>query len=108
MRFDVSGPAGDRSVRAVIDTGFDGSLSLPPSQIRTLGLTEAAEKMVELADGRVELIRTYDATLWWEGTPRAITVDEAPIDPLLGTALLWGYDLRIRYAEGGRIEIEAV
>jgi clan AA aspartic protease len=103
----VKGPAREREIQAVIDTGFDGYLSLPPHRIRALGLSEAGEEQVELADGRVRRIATYDATVRWDGTPRTITVDEAPTEPLLGTEMLWGYELRVRYTAGGGVEIEA-
>jgi predicted aspartyl protease len=61
-----------------------------------------------LADGRVRRIKTHNATVQWDGTPLTITVDEAPTEPLLGTELLWGYELRIRYAIDGHVEIEAI
>jgi clan AA aspartic protease len=108
VRLAVHGPDRVVEVQAVIDTGFDGWLSLPPQEIRALGLVEAGSEEVELADGRVRRIETYNATVQWDGTPQAITVDEAPTEPLLGTELLWGYELRIRYVAGGGVEIEAV
>jgi predicted aspartyl protease len=39
VRVTVCGPSGqERDIEAIIDTGFDGSLALPPSVIDALGL----------------------------------------------------------------------
>jgi predicted aspartyl protease len=39
IRLIVRGPTGQaQEIEAVIDTGFDGVLSLPPADIATLGL----------------------------------------------------------------------
>lgn len=48
----VAGPAGvTRRIRAVIDTGFNGLLTLLPRQIAALGLTRVGEGTAVLADG---------------------------------------------------------
>ncbi len=109
VRLTVRGPAGERYIRAVIDTGFDGWLSLPPEEIQRLGLPQVAGAVeVELADGRVQITRLFKAVVLWDDEPRQVIVDEAPTEPLLGTELLKGHELRIHYTEGGRVEIEAM
>lgn len=48
----VRGPTGqEREIRAVIDTGFDGSLTLPPALIATLRLPWRRRGRALLADG---------------------------------------------------------
>ena len=108
VRLPMRGPNGDGfDIPAVIDTGFDGWLSLPARQIRRLGLPRVGDVDVELADGRVQRAALHEASVLWDGSFRTINVEEAPTDPLLGTEMLWGYELRIRYVAGGRVEIEA-
>jgi len=61
-----------------------------------------------LANGNVEQFDIHVATVIWDGIPRPILVQAIDNIPLLGMALLVGYDLRIRVTVGGRVEIEAV
>ena len=42
----------------------------------------------------------------WDGAARDIEVLVADRQPLLGTALLSGYEVAIQFAEGGSITIE--
>ena len=48
-----------------------------------------------LADGSESLFDIYEATIVWDGMPRRIAVDAADTDPLLGMALLYGYELKV-------------
>lgn len=57
----VLGPAGTLDDDAVVDTGFNGELTLPREQIKALGLPEATVTEVTLADGRVRDVPMYDA-----------------------------------------------
>jgi predicted aspartyl protease len=53
----VRGPNGsDIRVSAVIDTGFNGSLTLPLSVIVKLGLARRAPRQATLADGSVVIL----------------------------------------------------
>jgi hypothetical protein len=45
-------------------------------------------------------------TVIWDGQYRNIPVNQAETDPLVGMSLLYGYDLRIRAVEGGKVTIE--
>jgi predicted aspartyl protease len=48
----VIGPKGQRrQIEAVVDTGFNGHLSLPASLIKKLGLPWRRRAIAELADG---------------------------------------------------------
>jgi hypothetical protein len=50
----------------------------------------------------------YAATVAWDGEPCPVLVHSVDSDPLLGTALLVGCDLRVRVEIGGGVEIEAI
>jgi clan AA aspartic protease len=101
---DASGQ--DRDVEAVIDTGFTGSLTLPPTAIAALGLPWRSRGRAVLANGAVEEFDIHTATVIWDGTPRPILVEAAATDPLVGMGLLVGHDLRIRAVLGGSVTIE--
>ncbi|MDP6417051.1 MAG: clan AA aspartic protease, partial [Gammaproteobacteria bacterium] len=66
----------------VIDTGFDGFLTLPASVIQDLGLVWRRRGRAMLADD--SLFDIYEAAVTWDGRPRRIAVDEAECDPLVG------------------------
>ncbi len=105
----VRGSGGqEQEVEAVIDTGFNGALSLPPSLIETLGLPWRRRGRALLADGTESLFDIYEGTVAWDGRPRRLAVDAADTDPLVGMSLLYGYELRIQATEGGRVTIRAL
>ena len=94
-----------RSVEAIVDTGFDGFLSLSPDMVRSLGLIECAIVFAELANGQETLVRVFEAEVEWDGRARRIDVVESNGDPLLGMALLRGFHLGIDVIDGGRVAV---
>jgi len=95
----------EHDVEAIIDTGFDGSLTLPPSVIAALGLTWRRRGRVLLADGSDTVCDIFEATVIWDTMPRRIPVDAADSVPLIGMSLLYGYELIMRVTDGGDIRI---
>ena len=103
----VRGPGGqDRKIQAVIDTGFDGSLTLPAELITSLGLPWRRRGRSLLADGNESLFDIYEATVIWHSRPRRVAVDEADIVPLVGMSLLYGCELTIKVIENGSVLIK--
>jgi clan AA aspartic protease len=98
----------DRAVEAVLDTGFTGSLTLPSSLIESLDLPWRSRGGAVLANGKVEQCDIYAAVVVWDGIERSVLVEAMENVPLLGMAMLVGYDLRVRVIAGERVEIEAV
>jgi len=98
----------EHAIEAVIDTGFDGALTLPPTLIAALGLPWRRRGRALLADGTESLFDVYEATVLWDGTPRRVAVDAAEIDPLVGMLLLYGYELTVQAVEGGQVLIKAL
>ena len=103
---DVTGY--EQVIDAVLDTGFTGELTLPVSIIASLQLPWLAPGRVQFADGRVEWIDYHKVTVVWDGVDRQIRVQAIEGAPLIGMAMLTGYDLRVRVAVGGNVEIEAI
>jgi len=98
----------EQAVEAILDTGFNGSLTLPPAVIAALGLPWRSRGLVILANGTEDQCDIYVATVIWDGTPRNILVEAAETDPLVGMALLYGHDVRMQVVQGGRVSIEAL
>jgi len=91
IRLLVHGPGGqNQQIEAVVDTGFNGSLSLPAALIALLGLPFRRRGRAVLADGSGIIFDIYEATVMWDGQPRRVAVDEADTDPLVGMGLLYG------------------
>jgi len=106
LRLVVLGPGGrEREVEAVIDTGYNGSLILPPYLVAELGLPFRIRSSATLGDGSTGLFDVHDGTVHWNGKSRRIAVDVADSEPLLGMALLYGYELTIQVVEGGDLSI---
>jgi clan AA aspartic protease len=90
---------------AVIDTGFDGWLSLPPDIITLLGLNWKRRGRALLADGSESIFDIYEATVLWDGQLLTIPIDEADCDPLVGMSLMEGYELNIQVIDGGMVRL---
>lgn len=76
---------------AIIDTGFDGWLSLPPDLIAHLNLRWKRRRRAILGDGSECIFDVYEAVVIWDGSYLTIPIDEADSDPLVGMSLMEGY-----------------
>ena len=77
-------------LEAVIDTGFNGHLSLPPNVIQELGLPIRAPVDMVVATDVTFTVDSYRGTILWRGQHLRVPVLAAEGTPLIGTALLWG------------------
>ena len=96
----------EHEVEAVLDTGFNGSLTLPPPLIANLALTWRTTAIVFLANGSREECDVYAATVTWDGAPHHIMVQAADTTPLIGMGLLSGYRVAIDVVVGGQVVIQ--
>jgi clan AA aspartic protease len=101
---DASGRA--HEIEALIDTGFNGFITLPVKLIRTLGLTWLFRQQGELADGRIETFEVYQATMIWGESPTTVEVEAVNAAPLVGMGVLNGHSLKIDVTIGGQVAIE--
>ncbi len=100
-------PAGRaREVDTVIDTGYNGFLTLPPPLVAELGLPLLTQGRATLANGAVEAFNVYGVTVIWDGMPKDIEVDAVGPTPLAGMLLLDGHSLYVEITDGGRVVIE--
>ena len=107
IQLPLVGPLGQRQeVEAVIDTGFNGYVTLPPSLISQLGLKRRGRGRALLADGSIALFDIYAVTVIWDGVSRTVEVDAVDVGVLAGMSLLRGYRLHIQVTDGGHTQIE--
>jgi clan AA aspartic protease len=109
IHLSVLDPYGqEQGIEAVVDTGFDGWLSLPPTLIGLLGLPWRRRAQAILADGSVTLVDMYEGVVVWDGNPLAIPIDSADTDPLVGMSLIYGYELNIQAVDGGLVTLTVI
>lgn len=97
---------GDLQIECVIDTGFEGAITLPPAAALTLGLPFLTELTANLADGTDVRTDVYVATVLWDGVEREVAVLALGQRPLVGAALLSGFHLGIDIVHGGVVEVD--
>ena len=109
IRLRLRGLGGqEQEIDAVIDTGFNGFLTLSPALIRQLSLTHLGQSRALLANGQEELLDLYEVTLLWDGQWRTVETDAADTDALVGMLLLYRYSVHIEAVEGGQVVIAAL
>lgn len=93
----------------LVDTGFDGDITLPLAAIQRFGLPYLRAGRARLADDLGRDFRVYGAEVLWQGITREVVVLHSETQPpLLGMALLWGSRIAIEVQEGGEVTIEAI
>jgi clan AA aspartic protease len=97
-----------RGVRAVIDTGFTGGLTLPFDVIAELELTWYTQQEGILGDGSRQIFDVYRGTVIWDGQLQSVEVNASETTPLVGMSLLEGYELRIQAIQGGTVRISTL
>jgi clan AA aspartic protease len=87
----------------VLDTGFEGGLTLPPPAIAALGLPSYSQLSAKLADGSSISVDAHTAEIVWDGQVIQVVVLAMSGRPLLGTALLSGYNLSVDFVDNGAL-----
>jgi clan AA aspartic protease len=107
IRLALRGHRGrQQEITAVVDSGYTGWLTLPPSVIAALNLRWQTLGRGLLADGSVSSFDVYQARVVWDGTVRRVFVDELDAAPLVGMALLRGYEYKMQVKARGKVTIK--
>ncbi|GBL12632.1 hypothetical protein MSj_04152 [Microcystis aeruginosa Sj] len=107
IQFVVLGENHQRqAIKAVIDTGYTGFITLPSAIITTLGLTWYIQEEGILGDGSLCMFSVFEATVIWDGQIKSIEINESETEPLVGMGLLDGYELNIQGFAGGLVTIK--
>ncbi len=95
-------------IDSVVDTGFNGSVALPPEFITALRLPDVGVVRVVFGDGNEGTLTVYEAVIEWDGLERLVQIDCIATDVLLGTKLLAGHELRIAFVRNGAVEVTSL
>lgn len=95
-----------QQVEAVIDTGFNGYLTLPSHLINRLKLQLAGNRRATLGDGNVVVLDAYLAKVLWHNQERETLVLQADGGPLVGMSLLYGNRVTLNVVDGGDVIID--
>lgn len=107
VRLTIRGFRGlQQEVEAVVDSGYTGWLTLPPSVIAALNLRWQTFGRGILADGSVSTFDVYRAKVVWDGRVCSVFVDEFDATPLVGMALLRGYEYKMQVRARGKVTIK--
>jgi clan AA aspartic protease len=98
----------DIAVECVVDTGFEGALTLPPDLVADLKLPYLTRISANLADDSSVKTKLHLATILWHGVEREVIVLAMGRRPLLGTALIEDYHLSVDFHEGGSVIIDKI
>lgn len=109
MRVLVRGARGQEAqIDAVVDTGFNGFLTLPVQLITTLALSFAGTTQATLGDGSAVHMDVFEAIVLWDNHERSVAVLAVEGSALVGMAMLSGYRLSLDVKDGGAVVIEAL
>lgn len=95
-------------ITALIDTGFNGYLTLPGRLLEAMQPVSAGTRRVELGDGRITELEIFLIHIPWNGKPREILAMQSESQPLVGMSLLWGHRLEVEVETDGHVLIEKV
>ena len=102
----VTTPEGpSREVEAVIDTGFNGFLSLPAELVEELGLPFLYSSRAFLADDRQVTLQTHQATINWDGQSRTVRASSSGATALVGMRLMEQHQLEMDVRREGAVRI---
>ena len=107
IELEVSGPGQPpQQIEAVIDTGYNGYLTLPSHLVTALQLPFAGYRRGTLADGSVTRLDVHMASVIWHGRQKDVLISQAAGTPLVGMSLLDGSRLTMDVVDGGDVTIE--
>lgn len=107
IELEVSAPGQPlQQIEAVIDTGYNGYLTLPGSLVTALHLPFAGYRRGTLADGSVTRLDAYLARIVWHRQQKDVLILQATGTPLIGMSLLDGSRLTIDVVDGGHVAID--
>ena len=101
----LDGSGSPQTLRVVLDTGFNGQVSLPERYVRQLGIRINRHIVGQPATGETIRIPAGRATVIWQGRRRLVEVLQLDSDPLLGMEFLWHHRITIDATTNGPVTI---
>ena len=107
VQLSVFGKRGQQeTIAAIVDTGYDGSLTLPPTMIRELELRWISFGDATLADGSEVAFDVHEGEVLWDRRRVLISIDSSDSTPLVGMQLLEGFELTMQVRPDGPVLIK--
>ena len=104
----LQGPQGKaRDIEAVIDTGYNGFLTLSTALVTELELPFITTGRANLANDEEVEFGIHEARVLWDGQARDVEAAVAGSTPLIGIRLLDRHNLTIEVEVGGRVNIQS-
>ena len=90
----------------MIDTGFNGYLTLPSDVVSRLKLQLAGNRRATLGDGNTVVLDVYLAKVVWHSHEREVLALQTEGGPLIDMSLLHGNRLTLTIVNGGDVTID--
>jgi clan AA aspartic protease len=104
----VSATGSRTEIEMVVDTAFEGFVTLPRHILRNLRRLKRGTVRTVLADDSESRTDYYVCTIIWNGRRRPIQVLMMDGDPLLGTEMMRNYSLSVDFVPGGTVSIRPI
>ena len=92
----------------VVDTGYNGWLTLSSELISSLGFRWQRFGRALLADGSESVFNVYEGTIIWDGQRLNVDIVELDADALVGMSLMYGYGLVLPVLSGATFLIRKI
>ena len=93
-------------IQCILDTGFDGDITLSSAVIGRLGLVATGSYPTVLANGDTVHLPVYAGIVSWHGHRISVEVMETRLESAIGMALLENSTLTVQAWDGGEVRIE--
>ncbi len=98
----------DLGIGCVINTGFEGALTLPIVAVNRLQLPYVACLNTNLANNENFVVPVHRAIIVWDEVELEVPVLAMGIRPQIGTLLLNNFNLNIDFCDASILSIEAL
>jgi len=106
ISLSLPGRTGPITTEFIVDTGFDGDLSVPSSVASQLVYEDPRPTVRRLADGSVVRVTALRLDMSIDGIDRPVQALVMPGEPLVGTEFLAEHEVHIEVTDGGDVAIE--
>lgn len=102
----LPGLRGPLEVEFIVDTGFEGAITLPEFLIGQLKVSVQERRSIKLAGGVRQRCYSYETIVEWEDEERRVEVLTLEGNPLLGNDLWKEQALQAENTDGGDVLFE--
>lgn len=95
-------------IETVLDTGFNGFLTLSALLIAQLDFPKVGEIPATLGDGSNVTADLFEAKILWDGEEREVLALQMEGGELIGMSLLWGHQFMVEAKLNGRVTIDTL